>query len=101
MQEENVAILPGRLVVDVKPAAIDKGNAVSELMQHEPFAGRHPIFIGDDTTDLPVFGIISRFGGRAYSVGGIAADVAGHFDTPAAVRSWLARIAGETLGAAE
>lgn len=91
--QELVEVLPGKLVVDVKPAAINKGNAVSELMQYAPFAGRHPIFIGDDTTDLPVFDIIPTFGGRAYSVGGIAADVDGHFDRPESVRSWLARIA--------
>lgn len=99
--EEPVEILPGKLVVDIKPAAINKGSAVSDLMQYPPFAGRHPIFIGDDTTDLPVFGVIPKFGGRAYSVGGIVADVAGHFDTPESVRSWLARIAAESLGAAE
>jgi trehalose 6-phosphate phosphatase len=99
--EEAIRILPGKLVVDIKPAAIDKGDAVSELMQNPPFAGRHPIYIGDDTTDLPVFRIISKFGGRAYSVGGIIADVDGHFDTPESVRSWLARIAAESLGAAE
>lgn len=98
---EPVEILPGKLVVDVKPAAINKGNAVTELMQYPPFAGRRPIFIGDDTTDLPVFSVIPTFGGRAYSVGGIAADVDGHFQTPQNVRSWLARVAGERLGAAE
>ncbi len=92
----SIEILPGKLVVDIKPAAINKGNAVNELMQHLPFAGRRPIFIGDDTTDLPVFGIIPKFGGRAYSVGGIVADVDGHFDRPETVRAWLARIAAES-----
>jgi trehalose 6-phosphate phosphatase len=99
--EELVEILPGKLVVDVKPAAVNKGTAVNELMRHRPFAGRRPIFIGDDTTDLSVFGVIPRLGGRAYSVGGIVADVDGHFETPETVRSWLARIAAEGLGAAE
>jgi trehalose 6-phosphate phosphatase len=94
--EERVEILPGKLIVDIKPAAINKGNAVHELMQYPPFAGRRPIFIGDDTTDLPVFGIVPTFGGQAYSVGGIAADVDGHFDAPEDVRAWLARIAAES-----
>ena len=98
--EEAVEILPGKLVVDVKPAGINKGDAVCALMQHPPFAGRHPIFIGDDTTDVPVFGIIPKFGGQAYSVGGIVADVDGHFATPEAVRTWLAQIAGVELGTA-
>ena len=94
--EEPIEILKGKLVVDVKPAGINKGTAVSELMRHAPFAGRQPIFIGDDTTDLPVFSIIPKFGGQAYSVGGIVADVDGHFDGPESVRAWLARISGES-----
>jgi len=93
--EERVEILPGKLMVDVKPAGINKGDAVSELMQHAPFAGRRPIFIGDDTTDVPVFNLVPKFGGLAFSVGGIAAAVDGHFDTPEAVRAWLAQIAAE------
>lgn len=90
---ETVEILPGKLVVDIKPAGINKGNAVSELMQSPPFRGRKPIFIGDDATDVPVFRIIPKFAGQAYSVGGIAAEVDGHFDRPEAVRRWLARVA--------
>ncbi len=97
---EAAEILPGKLVVEVKPAGINKGDAVCALMQYPPFAGRHPIFIGDDTTDVPVFGIIPQFGGQAYSVGGIVAEVDGHFATPEAVRAWLSQIAGVELGAA-
>ncbi len=99
LPQEAVEILPGKFVVDVKPAAITKGEAVDALMQRAPFTGRHPIFIGDDLTDLSVFDIMPKFGGRAYSVGGIAADVDGQFETPEIVRSWLARIAAESLGA--
>jgi trehalose 6-phosphate phosphatase len=93
-----VEILPGKLVVEIKAAGVSKANAVCELMKYPPFANRHPIFIGDDTTDVPVFGIISRFGGLAYSVGRIVANVDGHFDTPEAVRAWLARIVAECEG---
>lgn len=98
--QEAVEVLPGKFVVELKPAAINKGEAVRELMHHRPFAGRHPIFIGDDTTDLAVFDIVPKFGGRAYSVGDITANVDGRFETPGIVRSWLARIAAESLGAA-
>jgi len=80
---------------------VSKANAVCDLMGYPPFTNRNPIFIGDDTTDEPVFGIISKFGGLGFSVGRIAAGVNGHFDKPASVRAWLARIAGERIGAAE
>lgn len=93
--DARIEILPGKLMVDVKPAGINKGNAVDELMRHPPFAGRRPIFIGDDVTDIPVFNLIPAFDGLAFSVGGIAADVDGHFDSPEAVRAWLAKLAAE------
>jgi trehalose 6-phosphate phosphatase len=95
-----VEILPGKLVVEIKPAGINKANAVCDLMDCAPFKNRNPIFIGDDTTDEPVFGIISQFGGLGFSVGRVVPDVNGHFDTPESVRSWLARIANQTEGAA-
>ena len=95
-----VEILPGKLVVEIKPAGINKANAVCELMEFAPFTKRNPIFIGDDITDEPVFGIVSQFGGLGFSVGRVAAHVNGHFEKPESVRSWLARIANQTEGAA-
>ncbi len=94
-----VNVLPGKFVLEVKPAGINKGNAVNELMRHPPFADRHPIFIGDDTTDEPVFGVIPEFGGVGFSVGRVIAGTDGHFDTPADVRAWLARIVAERSAA--
>jgi trehalose 6-phosphate phosphatase len=64
-------------------------------MNCAPFAGRNPIFIGDDLTDEPVFGIIPRFGGLGFSVGRILPDVNGHFEKPESVRAWLTRIANQ------
>jgi trehalose 6-phosphate phosphatase len=87
-----VDILPGKAVFEVKPALVSKAVAVRELMKYPPFAHRHPIFIGDDVTDEPVFGVIPDFGGLGFSVGGVVPGVAGHFDRPEDVRSWLARI---------
>ena len=69
--------------------------AVRELMKYPPFAGRHPIFIGDDITDEPVFGVIAEFGGMGFSVGRVVPGADGFFDTPADVRSWLARIVSD------
>jgi trehalose 6-phosphate phosphatase len=88
-----IEILPGKLVVEIKAAGINKATAVCELMGYPPFADRNPIFIGDDTTDEPVFGIISKFGGLGFSVGRVSPEVNGHFERPESVRSWLARVA--------
>jgi trehalose 6-phosphate phosphatase len=93
-----VEILPGKLVVEIKPTGISKANAVCELMNCAPFVDRRPIFIGDDTTDEPVFGIVSQFGGLGFSVGRVFPDIDGHFEKPESVRAWLARIADRGQG---
>jgi trehalose 6-phosphate phosphatase len=100
MPAHAVDVLPGKLVIEVKPAGVDKATAVCELMKDPPFVDRHPIFIGDDTTDEPVFGVIPKFGGLAFSVGRIVPGVYGHFDTPEDVRAWLARIVADRGGSA-
>ena len=96
---EPVEILPGKAVIEIKPAGFSKGSGVRELMRHAPFAGRRPIFIGDDTTDETVFAIMPELDGTAFSVGRDVAGVAGCFATPARVRAWLDRIApaGESV----
>jgi trehalose 6-phosphate phosphatase len=94
----SVEILPGKLVFEIKMTGINKAGAVRELMKYPPFKGRKPIFIGDDTTDEPVFPILSQFGGLGFSVGRVVADVNGHFEKPESVRAWLSRIANNGQG---
>jgi trehalose 6-phosphate phosphatase len=96
-----VDILPGKAVFEVKPALVSKAVAVRELMKYPPFAHRHPIFIGDDVTDEPVFGVIPDFGGLGFSVGRVIPGIDGHFDKPEDVRSWLARIVADRGDTAE
>lgn len=100
MPRGSIEILPGKLVFEIKMAGINKAGAVRELMKYPPFKGRNPIFIGDDTTDEPVFPILSQFGGLGFSVGRVVADVNGHFEKPESVRAWLSRIANTDQGAA-
>lgn len=88
-------ILPGHFVFEMKRPGIDKGAAVSTLMRRPPFAGRTPIFIGDDVTDRAGFAVVKATGGKAYSVGRPFPEVDGMFAEPAAVRAWLARFADE------
>src|SRR3979490_162706 len=84
-----IEVLPGKCVCEIKHSGFDKASGVRELMTHEPFKGRQPIFIGDDVTDESVFGIMPDLGGLAFSVGRRAQGVAGHFDEPRDVRGGL------------
>jgi trehalose 6-phosphate phosphatase len=87
-----IEVLPGKCVFEIKQSGFDKATGVRELMAHEPFRGRRPIFIGDDVTDESVFAIMPELAGVAFSVGRRAEGVAGHFDQPREVRAWLARL---------
>lgn len=90
-----VEVLPGKFVCEVKHVGFTKASGVVELMTHEPFAGRKPLFIGDDVTDETVFAIMPDYDGLAFSVGRRARGVAGHFDEPRDVRAWLASLVAD------
>jgi len=87
-----IEVLPGKCVCEIKHSGFTKASGVRELMTHEPFKGRRPLFIGDDITDETVFAIMPDFDGLAFSVGRRAQGVAGHFDSPNDVRNFLAQL---------
>jgi trehalose 6-phosphate phosphatase len=87
-----IEVLPGKCVCEIKQTGFDKASGVRELMTHEPFRGRRPVFIGDDVTDESVFAAMPDLGGIAFSVGRHAQGVAGQFEKPADVRAWLASL---------
>jgi trehalose 6-phosphate phosphatase len=93
----DLELLLGKSVVEIKQLGFNKASGVRELMNHRPFQGRKPIFIGDDVTDEPVFPIIPEFGGTGFSVGRRIFGAVGHFDRPADVRQWLNTLAFGTV----
>jgi trehalose 6-phosphate phosphatase len=87
----SVELLPGKLVLEIKQAGFNKMTGVRKLMACPPFAGRRPIFIGDDITDLGVFAIMPEFKGIGISVGKRIPGTFS-FERPSDVRYWLERI---------
>lgn len=92
-EAEKINILQGKAVIEARPLGIDKGSAVITLARQNPFAGRTVLFGGDDTTDLDVFRILPKLGGRGFSVGKRFPGAEHVFATPRAVRQWLSRVA--------
>lgn len=88
-------VLAGKSVIEVKKVGFNKGTAIRDLMAHPPFAGRRPIFIGDDKTDDTAFAVVPEFDGVAISVGRMVPGVAERFEAPTDVRRWLERIAAK------
>jgi trehalose 6-phosphate phosphatase len=75
-------LLPAKMAWEIRPAGIDKGRAVAALMASPPFAGRRPVFIGDDVTDEDGMAEAERLGGAGLLVGRDFADAAD-------VRAWV------------
>lgn len=90
--EPELVILRGHCVFEVKSPSSTKGEAVRDFMQTAPFAGRTPIFIGDDVTDIAGFAAVKAFGGHAVSVGRKLEGADAVFASPAEVRAWLASL---------
>lgn len=88
--DQSIELLYGKAVLELKFAGFNKGTAVRQLMSYPPFAGRSPIFIGDDHTDEDAFKIMPEFHGQAMSVGRKLSGIAKYFERPADVRQWLA-----------
>jgi len=85
------AVLPGKRIVEIKPAGRDKGVAVAEFMDEPPFRGRTPLFVGDDVTDEHGFETVNAAGGVSIKVGAGDTVALWHLRDVRAVRAWLAR----------
>lgn len=95
--KSDLQLLRGKMVFEIKAVSAWKERAVEIFMEVEPFRGRVPVVIGDDTTDEGAFRAAKRRGGHAIQVGPGASPVASFYiPSPTGVREWLASLS-ETL----
>ncbi len=64
-----LTLLRGKMVVEAKPGNASKAGAIEAFLREAPFAGRTPVFIGDDVTDEVGFAAVQRLGGLGVKVG--------------------------------
>lgn len=62
-------LLDGKMVLELLPQGVGKGQAVRAFLHEPPFAGRRPVFVGDDVTDEAGFEAVLAMGGLAVKVG--------------------------------
>jgi trehalose 6-phosphate phosphatase len=88
-QHPGMHLQRGKYVYELKPGGFDKGTAIRELMSMPPFAGRRPVFIGDDLTDEHGFKVINQLDGLSIKVGNGRTCARYRLADVDAVRGWL------------
>lgn len=86
----DLAIKPGKGVVELTQTGADKGGAVRAFLALPPFAGAQPVFIGDDVTDEDGMAACEEAGGFGIVVGDRTPTTARYrLPNVSAVYEWL------------
>ncbi|MBS4018146.1 MAG: trehalose-phosphatase [Dechloromonas sp.] len=89
-----LAMLEGKMVVELKLSGRTKGDLIGDFMSEKPFLGRRPIFVGDDVTDEDAFRVLPRWDGIGVKVGTGPTAASHRIPDPAALHAWLLRLTG-------
>lgn len=80
----------GKYVYELAPACCSIRRVIETFMSEAPFAGRTPVFIGDDDTDEEGFEAVNALGGYSIRVGREVRSAAQYrFATVSGVIGWL------------
>lgn len=88
-QSPGLTLLRGKMVAEAKPGGASKGHAIEAYLHEAPFAGRTPVFVGDDFTDEVGFSTVQRMHGLGVKVGEGATVAWQRLASPAALRYQL------------
>lgn len=87
-----LTLLDGKMVFELKPPGFDKGKSVEVFLAEPPYAGRMPVFAGDDVTDEAGFKVTNALNGITVRIGGNSdRDTTATFavDSVSELRVWL------------
>ena len=90
-----LALQPGKCVVEIKPAGINKGAAIAAFMAEAPFKGRTPVFFGDDLTDEAGFRVVNQAQGMSVKVGSGETIAGWRLENVASVWQWISDVANQ------
>jgi trehalose 6-phosphate phosphatase len=93
-----MVLMHGKMVVEMKPQGVSKGEAVRAFMLEVPFRDRRPWFFGDDVTDENGFEAVLALDGVAVKIGAGDTLAPHRLADPAALHGWL-RASAARLGA--
>lgn len=87
---DDFRLIAGKMVLEIAQSSHDKGAAIRRFLDEAPFAGRMPVFLGDDVTDEDGFRAVNDLDGISVRIGGNEDSAARHhLPNVASVRPWL------------
>jgi trehalose 6-phosphate phosphatase len=87
---ESFVVRHGKCVFELMPRGFDERTAIEFFMNEREFAGRTPVFVGDDEFDEVGFQAVNDMGGHTVRVGDLALTAARYrFSTVSTVVAWL------------
>jgi trehalose 6-phosphate phosphatase len=92
---EGVHLIRGKMVIEARADAGDKGGAVEGFLSEVPFAGRTPFFAGDDVTDEDAFAVVNSRQGISVKVGPGETRARYRADSIPEFLDWLRGVADE------
>jgi trehalose 6-phosphate phosphatase len=84
-----IVVQPGSMVFEFRTPGADKGAAIASFLDEAPFAGRTPVFVGDDATDEVGFAEVNRRGGVSVKIGPGPSLARWRLSSPVALFDWL------------
>lgn len=89
-----MALQPAKMAMELRPAGIGKDGALARLIGLDGFAGRMPVYAGDDLTDEAAMAEAQARGGMGIKIGEGETIAQYHLPNPAALARWLDQALG-------
>jgi trehalose 6-phosphate phosphatase len=95
---QKTEIKRGKMVIEAKAIAGDKGDAIADYLEETPFRGRRAVFAGDDATDEDAFELVNARGGASIKIGPGATQAAYRAAGTDAFLIWLRQLPAKLGG---